>query len=109
MAPLVWRPVSRGRGNTSGTETSQQLRIGWIGHVPQLDAARTTGCTVLVADHQEIALEESRLANEVEFVEDGVELMDYLHRRNGYADLANKPLPAFILLDLSDPVGPSRN
>lgn len=70
----------------------------------------TNQLSILVADDDaddrlllKDALEESRLANEVVFVEDGVELMDYLHRRNGYADLANKPLPAFILLDLNMP------
>jgi CheY-like chemotaxis protein len=49
------------------------------------------------------AWEESRLANELHFVEDGEELMDYLHRRGKYAALANRPLPGMILLDLNMP------
>ena len=49
------------------------------------------------------ALEESRLMNELQFVEDGEELMDYLHRRGKYQDLTNTPLPGLILLDLNMP------
>lgn len=51
----------------------------------------------------EDAMEESRLANELHFVEDGEELMDYLHRRGKYTELSNKPLPGLILLDLNMP------
>jgi CheY-like chemotaxis protein len=46
---------------------------------------------------------ESRLANDLHFVEDGEELMDYLHRRGQYAHLADAPLPGMILLDLNMP------
>lgn len=49
------------------------------------------------------AWEESRLANELHFVEDGEELMDYLHRRGKYAGLKKDPLPGMILLDLNMP------
>ncbi len=49
------------------------------------------------------AWEESRLANELHFVEDGEELLDYLHRRGNYAGLADQPLPGMILLDLNMP------
>ena len=49
------------------------------------------------------ALEESRLANKLEFVEDGEELMDYLHRRGEYEELKHVPLPGLILLDLNMP------
>jgi CheY-like chemotaxis protein len=49
------------------------------------------------------ALEESRLANDLRFVEDGEELMDYLHRRGGHADPADSPRPGLILLDLNMP------
>jgi len=48
------------------------------------------------------AFEESRLANELHFVEDGEELLDYLHRRNRYAEEA-APYPGLILLDLNMP------
>jgi CheY-like chemotaxis protein len=36
-------------------------------------------------------------------VEDGIELMDYLHRSGKYAERANEPLPSLILLDLNMP------
>jgi CheY-like chemotaxis protein len=49
------------------------------------------------------ALEESRLANELHFVEDGVELMDYLCRRGKYEKLSKTKLPGLILLDLNMP------
>lgn len=49
------------------------------------------------------ALDESRLANPIHFVEDGEQLMDYLKRRGRYADLAEKPYPGLILLDLNMP------
>ena len=51
----------------------------------------------------EDAMEESRLANDMDFVEDGEELMDYLHRRGKYTELSNAPLPGLILLDLNMP------
>ncbi len=46
---------------------------------------------------------ENRLANELHFVEDGEELMDYLRRRGQYTHLTNQPLPGMILLDLNMP------
>jgi CheY-like chemotaxis protein len=49
------------------------------------------------------AWDESRLANELHFVENGEELMDYLHRRGKFTHLANEPLPGMILLDLNMP------
>ena len=49
------------------------------------------------------AFEESRLANDLRFVEDGEELLDYLHRRGRYADPAKSPRPGLILLDLNMP------
>jgi len=49
------------------------------------------------------AFEESRLANDLRFVEDGVELMDYLRRNGRYADPASSPRPGLILLDLNMP------
>jgi CheY-like chemotaxis protein len=48
------------------------------------------------------AWEENRLANELHFVEDGEELLDYLRRNGKYADL-NSSLPGMILLDLNMP------
>jgi len=48
------------------------------------------------------ALEEYNLANEVVVVRDGVEVLDYLHRRGQFANHANGT-PAVILLDLKMP------
>ncbi len=49
------------------------------------------------------AFEESRLANDLRFVEDGEELLDYLKRRGKYGDPASSPRPGLILLDLNMP------
>lgn len=49
------------------------------------------------------ALEESRLANEVHFVEDGEELMNYLNNKGKYADKEKYSKPGIILLDLNMP------
>src|SRR5208283_1620477 len=49
------------------------------------------------------AFEASRLANDLRFVEDGEELMDYLHCRGKYADGRSAPRPGLILLDLNMP------
>lgn len=49
------------------------------------------------------ALREARLMNELDFVEDGEELMDYLFARGKYAGRKEMPLPGLILLDLNMP------
>lgn len=49
------------------------------------------------------ALRQNRLANDVRTVEDGEELMDYLHRRGHYAGEGAAPRPDVILLDLNMP------
>ena len=54
----------------------------------------------LLAKH---ALEKSRLANDLRFVEDGEELIDYLYRRGRFADPQDSPRPGLILLDLNMP------
>jgi CheY-like chemotaxis protein len=66
--------------------------------------------TILLADDDpddrkltQDAFEENRLANILHCVEDGEELMDYLHRRGKYIDLRGEPLPGLILLDLNMP------
>lgn len=66
--------------------------------------------TILVADDDpddrmfmREALEESRLANDLHFVEDGEELMDYLCKRGRFAYPASAPKPGLILLDLNMP------
>jgi CheY-like chemotaxis protein len=66
--------------------------------------------TILMADDDaddcmmtKEAFEESHLANELRFVGDGVELMDYLKRRGKYSDPNSSPRPGLILLDLNMP------
>ena len=66
--------------------------------------------TILMADDDEEdcqltkeAWEESRLANELRFVRDGEELMEYLERRGKYSDPDDSPIPGKILLDLNMP------
>ena len=66
--------------------------------------------TILVAEDDEDdrllmqdALEENRLANDLHFVTDGVELMDYLKRRGDYSEPISEPRPSLILLDLNMP------
>ena len=49
------------------------------------------------------AFMENRLANQLTCVEDGEELMEYLHRRGKYEKLRSEPLPGLILLDLNMP------
>ncbi len=49
------------------------------------------------------AFEENHLANELRFVEDGEELLDYLNRRGKYSDPASAPWPSILLLDLNMP------
>ncbi len=66
--------------------------------------------TILVADDDaddrlmiRDALQENRLANNLRFVGDGVELMDYLLRKGKYASAESSPRPGLILLDLNMP------
>ena len=71
---------------------------------------RRTSVTILMADDDEDdcmlareALVESRLANDLHFVRDGEELMDYLYRRGRYVEPESSPRPGLILLDLNMP------
>lgn len=66
--------------------------------------------TILIADDDaddrmmaSEALEESRLANDLRFVEDGEELLDYLYHRGRFAAAGESPRPGLILLDLNMP------
>ena len=66
--------------------------------------------TILMADDDaddrhmtKEAFAESRLANDLRFVTDGEELLDYLKRRGRYADPDTSPRPGLILLDLNMP------
>lgn len=49
------------------------------------------------------ALEESRVLNDLRFVENGEELVDYLYQRGNYSDPESAPRPSLILLDLNMP------
>jgi CheY-like chemotaxis protein len=49
------------------------------------------------------ALDESRITNSIEFVENGEELMDYLHNRGKFTDKDKYQTPGLILLDLNMP------
>jgi CheY-like chemotaxis protein len=66
--------------------------------------------TILMADDDDDdrmvtrkALAHNRLANDVRFVVDGVDLMDYLHQRGQYSEPGTAPRPGLILLDLNMP------
>src|SRR5579885_3500677 len=66
--------------------------------------------TILLADDDaddrmltKEALAESRLANDLRFVEDGEQLLDYLNRRGRYSSPQESPRPGLILLDLNMP------
>ncbi len=49
------------------------------------------------------AMLESRVLNELYFVEDGVQLLSYLHGKGSYSDRTRYPMPGLILLDLNMP------
>lgn len=66
--------------------------------------------TILMADDDrddcllvKDAFVESRLLNDLRFVEDGEELMDYLYHRGKYTETDSSPRPGLILLDLNMP------
>src|SRR3990172_11481657 len=68
------------------------------------------GMTILMADDDaedcmltERALAASRGVDDLRFVGDGEEVMDYLMRRGEYADPQTSPRPDIILLDLNMP------
>ena len=59
--------------------------------------------TILIADDdpddRELAreaFEENHLANDLRFVEDGEELLDYLNQRGKYGDPKNAPRPEYL-------------
>jgi CheY-like chemotaxis protein len=49
------------------------------------------------------ALEDARLINDIRFVENGEELLEYLRRQGKYAPPVEAPRPGLILLDLNMP------
>lgn len=73
-------------------------------------AGNPKSITLLVADDDiedrmmiQDALAENRLANNLKFVEDGEQLMDYLFHRGKFSDREQWPRPGLILLDLNMP------
>jgi CheY-like chemotaxis protein len=77
--------------------------------MPALESGRTI--TILMADDDEDdreltrdSLQDERLADEMRFVVDGQDLIDYLRREGRYAEApAETPRPGIILLDLNMP------
>jgi CheY-like chemotaxis protein len=67
--------------------------------------------TILICDDDEDdrmltqqALEDAHVSNDVRFVEDGEQLLDYLYQRGPYAgETGEAPRPGLILLDLNMP------
>ncbi len=66
--------------------------------------------TILMADDDQDdcllvkeAFSENNFEDEIRFVADGEDLMDYLYRRGKFAEPASAPLPDLILLDLNMP------
>jgi CheY-like chemotaxis protein len=71
---------------------------------------RAGSVVILMADDDEDdrmmakeALEEAKLVNDLRFVENGEELLDYLLNTGEFADQARFPRPGLILLDLNMP------
>lgn len=73
-------------------------------------AQKAMPITILMADDDaddrqltREALEDARLINDIRFVENGEELLDYLRRQGKFAPPAEAPRPGLILLDLNMP------
>jgi CheY-like chemotaxis protein len=73
-------------------------------------SAKKRSIIILIADDDaedrmllKEALEENRLKNSLQFVENGEELMDYLHHRGKFSAKEKYPAPGLILLDLNMP------
>lgn len=71
---------------------------------------KSLSITILMADDDEEdrmltrkAFELNHLGNDLRFVEDGEELLDYLHHRGKYEAPDSSPRPGLILLDLNMP------
>jgi len=77
---------------------------------PSQSSSQCQSIVILMAeddpDDQKItrkAFERAKLRNRLIFVNDGQELLDYLHRRGEFADAEAHPFPDLILLDLNMP------
>ncbi|MEE9212178.1 MAG: response regulator [Phycisphaeraceae bacterium] len=51
----------------------------------------------------QVVFQDTGVAQDIRFVDDGKELMDYLFHRGVYAEANNAPRPSLILLDLKMP------
>jgi len=72
--------------------------------------AETKPITILMADDDPDdrlltadALKEARLINDIRFVENGEELLDYLRKQGKFSGAVDAPRPGLILLDLNMP------
>ena len=75
-----------------------------------MSVSKAMPITILMADDDpddrqltKEALIEGRLINDIRFVENGEEMMEYLRRTGRYAPPAESPRPGLILLDLNMP------
>jgi CheY-like chemotaxis protein len=66
--------------------------------------------TILMAEDNEDdrfltseAMQAASLINDLRFVEDGVELLEYLRREGAYAEPGSAPAPGIVLLDIDMP------
>lgn len=96
------------KGELNAEVLERTIRFTLKNHAVMQHASKLV--TILMADDDpddrllmEDAFAEIRLNNPLDFVADGVELMDYLHRRGAYTHLAGTQLPGLILLDLNMP------
>lgn len=71
---------------------------------------RGKSITILIADDDaedrmlvKDALEENRIVNNIHFVENGEDLLDYLFNKGNFTDKNKYPVPDIILLDLNMP------
>ena len=76
----------------------------------KMNISQMKNITILIADDDlddqlmiKEALYENQLANDLRFVSDGEELMNYLYRNGKYADPKLSPRPGLVLLDLNMP------
>jgi CheY-like chemotaxis protein len=76
-----------------------------------MQTKNTIPITILICDDDEDdrmltqrALDDAHISNNVQFVEDGEQLLDYLYQRGEYAgEMGKAPRPGLILLDLNMP------
>ena len=76
-----------------------------------MQTKNTIPITILICDDDEDdrlltqrALDDAHISNNVQFVEDGEQLLDYLYQRGEYSGETGKaPRPGLILLDLNMP------